>query len=90
MHTLSNHPYPPVLCPSRPAQRLWSLDWLREQCFSAPLLVNDRAPARRSDALQGPDGQQHTVCVSISAYIDYIQVQARCCLQLQRITKQQR
>ena len=61
-----------------PALHCWSLDWLRRRCGSALLLLNDRAPARRADALAGPGSRQRTMWMSLAAYADY--VQARRCI----------
>ena len=61
-----------------PALQLWSFDWLRQRCGGALLLLNDRAPARRADALAGPGSRQRTEWMPLAAYADY--VQARRCI----------
>lgn len=61
-----------------PALHCWSFEWLRRRCSDALLLLNDRAPARRADALAGPGSQQRTLWMPLAAYAEYIQ--ARRCL----------
>uniref|UniRef100_A0A1D1ZUM8 JmjC domain-containing protein n=1 Tax=Auxenochlorella protothecoides TaxID=3075 RepID=A0A1D1ZUM8_AUXPR len=53
-----------------PALREWTWDYFATRHVSAPVLVNNHAPARHADARPGGGGAQRTLALTLGAYIE--------------------